>query len=246
MTNAAVAHPSTSYGTGLITGWENITNWADFVANADVPYMYAPNARGVGTSTASTPVSSSEFITSGSTSCTNSPRYAVFQSGLKRDDENDTFLYQTEVANHGWTQLKRKREVTPTPSEMPAAKTACQMLSALPAGAEVRNRCRIYFIPTYVRWIAMQDNPWAIPDQIAILALQAIWDALYPNVTHTVIVNDGVFQRANQRLCEWRNAFRSTTDAIIQNFFECVNNGDLFKPPNACKVLQSTYYEVDD
>jgi hypothetical protein len=65
----------------------------------------------------------------------------------------------------------------------------------LPPGAETDNRFRAIFIPTYERWVGTQANPWVIPDTVAITILQAIWDAIYPDVPWTVKPNDCVFER---------------------------------------------------
>ena len=67
--------------------------------------------------------------------------------------------------------------------------------SVLPAGAEVNNRFRVVFIPTYERWVGMQANPWVIQDGTAIKVLQTIWDAIYVDVPYTVTAGDVVFER---------------------------------------------------
>ena len=45
--------------------------------------------------------------------------------------------------------MKRKRELTLTAVDMPTYKTAQKKTSPLPAGANVNNRFRLVFVPTY-------------------------------------------------------------------------------------------------
>ena len=54
--------------------------------------------------------------------------------------------------------------------------------------------CR-FFLPTYVRWVGAQANPWVLPDDVAINILQTIWDSIYLAVPYTVKINDAVFIR---------------------------------------------------
>jgi hypothetical protein len=65
----------------------------------------------------------------------------------------------------------------------------------LPTGAELHNRFRGIFIPTYERWVGMQPNPWLILDDVAVPVLQVIWDTIYNNeVPWTVTAGDCVFE----------------------------------------------------
>ena len=93
--------------------------------------------------------------------------------------------------------MKRKRELTLAPSDMPASKTARKKapIPPLPAGADDANRFRLVFIPTYERWVGMQANPWVIPDSITVKVLQAIWNTVYVHLPYTVIAGDVVFDR---------------------------------------------------
>ena len=68
-------------------------------------------------------------------------------------------------------------------------------LSPLPAGANVNNRFRLVFVPTYEWWVGMQANPWVILDSIAIDILQTIWDTIYVGVPYTVTAGSIVFDR---------------------------------------------------
>jgi hypothetical protein len=88
--------------------------------------------------------------------------------------------------------LKRKIE-----GEEPHVKKVRKKISApLPEGAELFNRFRAVFIPTYERWVGMQPNPWLIPDDDAVKALRAIWNTIYDNeVPWLVTVGDCVFDR---------------------------------------------------
>ncbi len=74
------------------------------------------------------------------------------------------------------------------------AKKACKKSSSLPFGAEENNQFHGVFIPTYKRWVRMQANPWVIPDDVTIPALQAIWNIIYVDVPWTVNTNNYVFE----------------------------------------------------
>lgn len=65
----------------------------------------------------------------------------------------------------------------------------------LPPGTEEGNVFRAVFIPTYLRWVGTQANPWVIPDDVAVGVLQTIWDTIYYPTEWTVQANDCVFER---------------------------------------------------
>ena len=93
--------------------------------------------------------------------------------------------------------MKCKFEEDPAEQGVPPTfKKTCKKLSPLPVGAELHNRFRGIFIPTYERWVGMQSNPWLITDDVALPVLQDIWDTIYDNdVPWTVTVGDCVFER---------------------------------------------------
>jgi hypothetical protein len=64
---------------------------------------------------------------------------------------------------------------------------------ALALGVEDDRLFRMVFMPTYLRWIGTQANPWFIPDDLATETLQIIWDAIYPAVPWTVRPSDHIF-----------------------------------------------------
>jgi hypothetical protein len=67
---------------------------------------------------------------------------------------------------------------------------------ALPPGADDNNIFCGVFIPMYERWVGTQANPWVIPDSVAIVAMQTIWDAIYQDVPWTVTgKDDSMFER---------------------------------------------------
>ena len=98
--------------------------------------------------------------------------------------------------------MKRKNEVDPDkPGALPTSKKACKKMAPLPDGAELYNRFRRIFIPTYEHWVGMQSNPWLITDDVAVLVLQAIWDTIYENnVPWMVTAGDCVFERVRDFL----------------------------------------------
>ncbi|KAF8258725.1 hypothetical protein EI94DRAFT_1620309, partial [Lactarius quietus] len=99
----------------------------------------------------------------------------------------------------------------------------------LPPGATVHNRLHQVFIPTYERWVGTLENPWFIPDNVAVKTMQSIWDVIYPTLEWTVTVNDHVFKHVVQCLCKWCTSFRSAANAMLIQFFICSANKVVFK-----------------
>ncbi|KAF8265257.1 hypothetical protein EI94DRAFT_1544443, partial [Lactarius quietus] len=77
------------------------------------------------------------------------------------------------------------------------------------------------------------ENPWFIPDDVAVETMQSIWDVVYPTLEWTVTVNDCVFKHVHlcvvQCLCKWRTSFRSAANAMLIQFFVCSANKVVFK-----------------
>ncbi|KAH8982929.1 hypothetical protein EDB86DRAFT_2811923 [Lactarius hatsudake] len=120
--------------------------------------------------------------------------------------------------------------------EQPATKKPHTSRRSLPFGAEENNRFHAVFIPTYEWWVGTQANPWVIPDDIAILVLQSIWDVVYDNVPWVICVNNCVFEHVSSFLpvggtclCEWRSSFRSVADVMFKQFFECKDYRESFE-----------------
>ncbi|KAF8257338.1 hypothetical protein EI94DRAFT_1818204 [Lactarius quietus] len=75
------------------------------------------------------------------------------------------------------TSLKRKFNADSTPSPVPSespSKRSHKQLLLLPPGATVHNRFHRVFIPTYERWVGTLENPWFIPDDVAVKTMQSI------------------------------------------------------------------------
>ncbi|KAG1721176.1 uncharacterized protein EDB91DRAFT_1064536, partial [Suillus paluster] len=55
----------------------------------------------------------------------------------------------------------------------------------LPEGIDQKIWRRV-FISTYIQYVATLANPWEVPTKLACEKMQVIWDAVFPNITHTV------------------------------------------------------------
>lgn len=56
----------------------------------------------------------------------------------------------------------------------------------LPDGVHNKDRWHRKFIPTFLWWVAKQSDPWNLDDDEVVVALQLIWDVIYPNIAYTV------------------------------------------------------------
>ncbi|EGO01101.1 hypothetical protein SERLA73DRAFT_151647 [Serpula lacrymans var. lacrymans S7.3] len=92
--------------------------------------------------------------------------------------------------------------------------------SDLPEGCMEGGRWCNTFITMYEKWVGTCENPWNISDTKAVWAMQLAWDAIYPNICHTITVQDPVYLVASQRLSEWQSGFGSTAMAMVEHFFE--------------------------
>ena len=63
----------------------------------------------------------------------------------------------------------------------------------LPEGATDENRWRKVFIPTFIHYVAQQNDAWGVRDEVVKPALQVLWDAIYPDIEHKVKVDGAVF-----------------------------------------------------
>ncbi|KAG2116937.1 hypothetical protein DEU56DRAFT_748183, partial [Suillus clintonianus] len=55
----------------------------------------------------------------------------------------------------------------------------------LPEGINPKIWRRV-FISTYIQYVATLANPWEVPTKLACEKMQVIWDAVFPDITHTV------------------------------------------------------------
>ena len=62
------------------------------------------------------------------------------------------------------------------------------------------------YIPTYLTFVARCEDPWVIPDDKAIDAMQKTWDKVYvgriglQDIMHKVIANKAVFSIVRARV----------------------------------------------
>jgi hypothetical protein len=49
------------------------------------------------------------------------------------------------------------------------------------------------FIPTYAKFVANQEDPWLVKDQEAVVALQKVWNTIYPKISYAVEFRGVVF-----------------------------------------------------
>ena len=64
----------------------------------------------------------------------------------------------------------------------------------LPHGCQDENQWRKHFIPTFLWYVAWQQDPWAMDEADTTLALQQIWDQLYAGlIPYTVKAHDAVY-----------------------------------------------------
>jgi hypothetical protein len=56
----------------------------------------------------------------------------------------------------------------------------------LPHGVHDKDHWHRKFIPTFLWWVAKHSDPWNLDDNDVVIALQQIWDVIYPNIEYTV------------------------------------------------------------
>lgn len=204
----SVAFPTTKSAGGLIG------NWSDQVADA------ARSTPSLSNNSSRSRVSMGHnSIASGSRA--SGSRASGSRAGGEHDSGDDTlpspalahkantarltasFFFSLAPCSYWLAQLNLKRKVDPDETMSPAPssyKKQRKVQYPLPPGAEDDNKFRGVFIPTYERWVGTQDNPWVIPDNVAIRTLQTIWDSIYLAVPWTVKANDCVFERVRLSL----------------------------------------------
>ena len=62
----------------------------------------------------------------------------------------------------------------------------------LPDGVHNKERWHRKFIPTFLWWVAKQSDPWNLDDDDVVIALQQIWDVIYPNIAYKVEIKGAV------------------------------------------------------
>ncbi|KAF8263217.1 hypothetical protein EI94DRAFT_1807603 [Lactarius quietus] len=239
-----VAHPSNKFSSGIIPNWANGVQ----VAAGNTPPLTTTTSS---SSVTGFPVKSNSSATG--TSNSNPTYYPIQPDGIELDDESDILAtlvpdYMAQASGLKNVPLKHKIEHDSTKHGAPPTfKKAHKKIPALlPVGAELHNRFRGIFIPTYKRWVEMQPNPWLIPDDVTVPVLQVIWDTIYTNeVPWTVTAGDCVFERIHdflslvlvtQHLYEWRSSFKSAADIMLEQFFNCEDNEEMFEDYKVCRI----------
>ncbi|KAF8259051.1 hypothetical protein EI94DRAFT_1814058 [Lactarius quietus] len=223
-----VAHPSNKFSSGIIPNWANGVQ----VAASNTPPLTTTTSS---SSVTGFPIKSNSSATG--TSNSNPTYYPIQPDGIERDDESDILAtlvpnYMAQASGLKNVPSKHKIEHDSTkPGAPPTFKKARKKIPApLPVGAELHNQFHGIFIPTYKRWVGMQPNPWLIPDDVAVPVLQVIWDTIYTNkVPWTMTAGDCVFECVTQRLYEWRSSFKSAADIMLEQFFNCEDNEEMFE-----------------
>ncbi|KIK81740.1 hypothetical protein PAXRUDRAFT_155330 [Paxillus rubicundulus Ve08.2h10] len=75
------------------------------------------------------------------------------------------------------------------------------------------------FISMETLWCSIQPNMWSIPEEELTLALQAIFNIVYPGVKYQVTTSSSVFSVMLQWLSECQSGFDSTALAMLIDFF---------------------------
>ncbi|KAF8256394.1 hypothetical protein EI94DRAFT_1711617 [Lactarius quietus] len=216
-----VAHPSNKFRSGIIPNWANGVR----VAASNTPPLTTTTSSSLVTGF---PVKSNSSATG--TSNSNPTYYPIQPDSIELDDESDILAtlvpnYMAQASGLKNVLSKRKIEHNSTkPGAPPTFKKAHKKIPApLPVGAELHNQFRGIFIPTYKRWVGMQPNPWLIPDDVTVPVLQVIWDTIYTN-------------EVTQRLYEWRSSFKSAADIMLEQFFDCEVNEEMFEDYKVCHI----------
>jgi len=84
-----------------------------------------------------------------------------------------------------------KMEDRLVPPEPPARKSGQKWTTQhLPPACHYEGRWRRVFIPTYMSFIARQQDAWTVDDSVAILAMRKIWKAVYGDTISYKITTD--------------------------------------------------------
>jgi len=62
----------------------------------------------------------------------------------------------------------------------------------LPDGIDYKTWRRV-FVPTFMRWVSQQDNPFEHNPKRTCEVMQIIWDALFPDIDHTITPSSPVY-----------------------------------------------------
>ena len=71
----------------------------------------------------------------------------------------------------------------------------------LPDGCQDNDTWRRAFIPTYLWWVATQPDPWNLDDELALEAMQDIWNKIYgATILYVITLNDAVFSIVSKHI----------------------------------------------
>jgi hypothetical protein len=78
-----------------------------------------------------------------------------------------------------------------------------------PSGVHEKDRWQKCFIPTFLDWVGRQADPWNLPDDKVINALQKIWNVVYKRIPYTVEQKDAVCAVVRMDFCYVSDAYKS-------------------------------------
>ncbi|KAG1883847.1 hypothetical protein F4604DRAFT_1677553 [Suillus subluteus] len=120
----------------------------------------------------------------------------------------------------------------------------------LPEQVQADNRWAKKFLPTMILWAGSQECLWSIPDATLLTHVQIVFQAIYPDVNLTIVLNGAVFSlyplhtQTIQRLSEWRSSFGSTAIVLIYDFL--MSNSDCDPEVLAGLLLKNYAFIFED
>ncbi|KAG1882349.1 hypothetical protein F4604DRAFT_1921498 [Suillus subluteus] len=114
----------------------------------------------------------------------------------------------------------------------------------LPEQVQADNRWAKKFLPTMILWAGSQECLWSIPDATLLTHVQIVFQAIYPDVNLTIVLNGAVFSLTIQRLSEWRSGFGSTAIVLIYDFL--MSNSDCDPEVLAGLLLKNYAFIFED
>ncbi|KAG1732594.1 hypothetical protein EDB19DRAFT_2026971 [Suillus lakei] len=114
----------------------------------------------------------------------------------------------------------------------------------LPEQVQADNHWAKKFLPTMILWASSQESLWSIPDATLLTHVQIIFQAIYPDVNLTIVLNGAVFSLTIQRLSEWWSNFGSTAIVIIYDFL--MSNSDCDPEVLAGLLLKNYTFIFED
>ncbi|KAG2145143.1 hypothetical protein DEU56DRAFT_910266 [Suillus clintonianus] len=114
----------------------------------------------------------------------------------------------------------------------------------LPEQVQADNRWAKKFLPMMILWAGSQESLWTIPDVTLLTHIQIIFQAIYPDLKLTIVLNGAVFSLTVQRLSEWRSNFGSTAIVLIYDFL--MSNSDCDPEVLAGLLLKNYAFIFED